>query len=119
VSAIDVGGYLILASANAVMYLSLAWFLAKSFKFHRFKVTAFLIWIVPFVYSLFYAGSLLNVFWMLIFTPFYGSIVMILVYPVPVTLFYAVSYGSLLTIIFFLRKKSKELAQLKNFYKKI
>jgi hypothetical protein len=99
----EIGGYLVLALADAVIYVSLSWFLVKSFKLHRFKVTAFLIWIGPFIYSLIYAGSLLNVLWMLIFTPFYGSVVMILIYPIPVVSFYAVSFGSLLTI-FILRK---------------
>ena len=67
---------------------------------------AFLIWVVPFIYSLFYAGSLLNLLWMLIFTPFYGSVVMILIYPIQVMSFYAVSFGSLLTIFVF-RKNIK------------
>ena len=113
----EIGGYLVIAAADAVLYVSLSWFLVKSFKLHRFKVSAFLIWMVPFVYSLFYAGSTLNVLWMLIFTPFYGSVVMILIYPMEVMLFYAVSFGSLLAI-FLLRKKSKESTQA-NFYKKI
>ncbi len=86
------------------MYVALSWFLVSSFKRHRFRVTAFLIWIVPFVYSLFYAGSLINLLWMLIFTPIYGSIVMIIIYPIQVMTFYAISFGSL-TAIFFFRKK--------------
>ena len=100
-SASEVGGYLFFALADAVMYVSLSWFLVQSFKLHRFKVTAFLIWTAPFVFSLFYAGSLVNLLWMLIFTPFYGSVVMILIYPIPVMLFYGVSFGSLLTIFIF------------------
>jgi hypothetical protein len=70
-------------------------------------VIGFLIWIVPFIYSLFYAGSLINLLWMLIFTPVYGSVVMILIYPIPVMTFYALSFGSLIGT-YILRKKLKE-----------
>ena len=102
----DIAGYGLFVLADAIMYVALSWFLVKSFKLHRFKVIGFLIWIVPFVYSLFYAGSLINLLWMLIFTPFYGSVVMIIIYPIPVITFYAVSFGSLIGI-FILRKNLK------------
>lgn len=113
----EVAGYALFVLADAVMYVSLSWFLAKSFKLHRFKVAGFLIWMVPFIYSLTLAGSVLNVLWMLIFTPFYGAVVMILVYPLQVMLFYAASFGSLLGI-FFWRKKSKKSLR-SDFYKKV
>ena len=100
--------YLLFVLADAVMYISMSWFLAKSFKLHRFAVSAFLIWIVPFIYSLFYAGSLINLLWMLIFTPVYGSIVMILIYPAPILLYYVVAFGSLLALFIF-RKKLRHL----------
>ncbi len=43
----EVAGYALFVLADAVMYVSLSWFLAKSFKLHRFKVAGFLISIVP------------------------------------------------------------------------
>lgn len=92
------------------MYVALAWFLIKSFRLHRFRVVGFIVLIAPFVYALLNAGSLFNLLWMMIFTPFYGLIVMILVYPTVMLLYYVVSFGSLL-IVFLLRKK---VAKLKN-----
>ncbi len=69
----EVAGYALFVLADAVMYVSLSWFLAKSFQASPFQSRiGFLIWMVPFIYSLTLAGSLLNVLWMLIFTPFYG-----------------------------------------------
>jgi len=96
--------YLLFAVADLAIYIPLSWFLAKSFRYHRFKVVAFLILIAPFIYSLAYAGSFLNLLWMLIFTPFYGIVVMVLLYPISMMLYYAVSFGSLL-MLFLLRKR--------------
>ena len=95
--------YLLFVLADSVIYISISWWLAKSFKFHRFGVVAFLILIVPIFYPLVYAGSLLNVLWMLLLIPFYGLFVMIILYPILMLLYYAISFGSLLTL-FFLRK---------------
>ena len=86
------------------MYLAFSWWLIKSFKYHRFGVAAFLILIAPFVYPLVYAGSLFNVLWMLIFTPFYGLVIMLIVFPTLMLLYYIVTFGSLLAL-FFSRKK--------------
>jgi hypothetical protein len=96
--------YLLFALADSVMYVFMSWWLVKSFKYHRFGVAAFLILIIPFVYPLVQAGSLFNVLWMLIFTPFYGIIIMIIVFPTLMLLYYTLSFGCLL-VLFFLRKK--------------
>jgi hypothetical protein len=96
--------YLLFVLADSAMYIGLSWLLIKSFKYHRFRVSAFLILITPFVYPLAYAGSLFNLLWMLIFTPFYSLVIMIMVYPLLMVLYYAISFGSLL-ILFLSRKK--------------
>ncbi len=96
--------YLLFALADSVIYIAISWQLVKSFKHHRFGVAAFLILIVPFVYSLVYAGSLFNLLWMLILTPFYGLGVMIIVFPILMLLYYTITFGSLLAL-FFSRKK--------------
>ena len=103
--------YLLFALADSVLYIAVFWWLAKSFKYHRFGVSAFLILIAPFVYPLLSAGSLINLLWMLIFTPFYGLIIMVMIYPILMLLYYAISFGSLL-IIFFSRKKLRQLMKL-------
>ena len=100
----DLGAYLIFIVANAVMYVSLAWFLLKSFKLHRFRVVGFIIVTAPFVYVLLNAGSLFDLLWIMVFTPFYGLIVMILVYPTAMLVYYVVSLGSL-SAVYILRKK--------------
>ena len=96
--------YLLFVLADSAMYIGLSWQLAKSFKHHRFGVAAFLILIVPFIYPLVYAGSLLNFLWMLIFTPFYGVAIMIMIFPTLMLLYYTITFGSLL-VLFFTRKK--------------
>ena len=97
-------GYLVFVLADSIMYIGILWQLVKSFKHHKFGVTAFLILIVPFFYPLVYAGSLINLLWMLILTPLYGVVVMILVFPILMLLYYAMAFGSLLAL-FFSRKK--------------
>jgi hypothetical protein len=73
-------------------------------------VVAFLILIAPFVYLLVFSGSLLNLLWMLFFTPFYGLAIMILVYPVWMMLYYAASFVSLFVLRFFLRKSNRRVS---------
>jgi hypothetical protein len=73
-------------------------------------VVGFVVLTAPFVYVLLNAGSLFNLLWVLILTPFYGLIVMTLVYPTVMLLYYVVSFGSLLSV-FLLRKK---IAKLRN-----
>ena len=99
--------YIVFVLADSAMYIGMSWWLVKSFKYHRFGVITFIILIVPFVCPLFYAGSLLNVLWMLIFTPFYGLLIMIMVYPIWMLLYYTVTFGSLL-VLFFSRKKLRQ-----------
>jgi hypothetical protein len=96
--------YLLFVLADSAIYIAMSWWLVKSFRYHRFGVTAFLILIIPFVYPLVYAGSLYDVLWMLILTPFYGLAVMIIVFPTLMLLYYTIAFGSLLAL-FFLRKK--------------
>jgi hypothetical protein len=96
--------YLLFLLADFAMYGAITWWLVKSFKYHRFGVAAFLILIIPFIYPLVYAGSLYDVLWMLIFTPFYGLAIMIIVYPTLMLLYYVITFGSLL-VLFFSRKK--------------
>ena len=96
--------YLLFVLADSVMYITIVWWLVKSFKYHRFGVAAILILIVPFIYPLVYAGSLTNLLWMLIFTPFYGLVLMIIVYPILMLLYYTITFGSLLALFFSRRK---------------
>lgn len=100
--------YLLFVLADSTIYIGLSWLLVKSFKHHRFGVVAFLVLIAPFVYPLVDAGSFLNVLWILFFTPFYGLIVMIIIYPLVMVTYYAISFGSLL-ILFFSRKELTQL----------
>jgi hypothetical protein len=96
--------YFLFVLADSVMYIALSWWVLKSFKHHRFGVASFLILIFPFVYPLVYAGSLFNVFWMLMFSPFYGLIIMIMVFPVLMLLYYAITFGTLLVLLFSRKK---------------
>ena len=102
--------YLLFLLADSVMYISITWWLVKSFKYHRFGVATFLILIIPFVYPLVYAGSLYDVLWMLILTPFYGLAVMIIVFPTLMLLYYIITFGGLLAL-FFSRKKLRRFAR--------
>ena len=101
--------YFLFALADFVMYFGLFWVLRSYCKSHRLGVVAFVVLIGPFIYPLVYAGSLFNLLWMLFFTPFYGLIIMILVYPAWMLLYYAVSFGSLCVIAFLSRKYKKNL----------
>jgi hypothetical protein len=96
--------YLLFLLADSVMYIAITWWLVRSFKYHRFGVAAFLILIIPFIYPLVYAGSMYNVLWMLVFTPFYGLAIMIFIFPTSMMLYYILTLGSLL-VLFLLRKK--------------
>jgi hypothetical protein len=96
--------YLLFILADAAMYIGLFWQLKRSFKFHKFEVAAFLVLIAPFVYVLASAGGFFDLLWMLIFTPFYGLAIMILVYPLFMMVYYAVSFGSLFCL-FLTRKR--------------
>jgi hypothetical protein len=66
---------------------------------------AFLVLTAPFIYPLFYTGDLFSILWMLIFTPFYGLLVMVLVYPVFMGIYYVISCG-VFAALFVLRRKS-------------
>jgi len=96
--------YLLFVLADSAMYIGLSWQLVKSFNHHRFGVAAFLILIVPFIYPLVYAGSLFKVLWMLIFTPFYGLAIMVIIFPTLMFLYCTINFGRLL-VLFFIRKK--------------
>ena len=108
----DVGtliAYSLFALADFVMYFGLSWVLRSYYKHHRLGVIAFVVLIGPFIYPLVYAGSIFNLLWVLFFTPFYGLVIMILVYPAWMMLYYSVSFGGLLVLTFFLRKYNKTL----------
>ena len=102
--------YLLFVLADSAIYVAMSWWLVKSFKYHRFGVTAFLILIIPFIYPLVYAGSFYDVLWMLMLTPFYGLAVMIAVFPTVMLVYYAVAFGSLLAL-FFSRKRLRQLTK--------
>jgi hypothetical protein len=108
----SVVAYLVFALADGVMYFGLAWFLAKSFKRHKFKVVGFIFFVAPFVYALASVGSVFGALWMLIFTPFYGLIVMMLLHPALMLSYYALSFGSLLGVYFYHKRSWKSKSQL-------
>jgi len=96
--------YLLFILADFAIYSGLVWLLWSSYKTHRLGVIAFVILVAPFFYTVIVAGSLLNLLWVLFFTPFYGVIVMILVYPIWMLLYYVISLVSLVVLRSLLRK---------------
>ncbi len=107
---------MLLALADAVLYVSLALLLLRSFRRHRFKVAGFVVFMVPFFYVLAYSGGWVNLLWMLFFTPFYGVVVMALLYPAFMLLYYMASFGGLLTV-FYLMKRNARLKRQAALYK--
>ncbi len=97
--------YVLFSLADFAIYVGFLLMLKSVYTTHRLFCLAFLIFIFPFVYPLANSGSLLNVLWMLFFTPLYGVIVMMITYTNWMMVYYVVAYGSFAALNFLFKKK--------------
>jgi hypothetical protein len=107
-------GLALFSFADAIMYLAFFFALRALYKRHRLAVQIFLILVSPFAYVLATAGTLFNVLWMLFFTPLYGVIVLGLLYPTWIVLYYCIALGIFAILNLLLRKHRKNQANVKD-----
>ncbi len=106
--------YVLILVADIVIYGGIFVILRSIYRQHRLRCIAVLIFMFPFVYLLATAGSLLNILWMLVLTPLYGVIILLIVYPLRMLLYYLVAFAVLVALNLFIRNRKRKTLDIHN-----